>query len=86
MKTIYKYALENVPVQQITLPFNSQIISVQAQLDRIVLWAIVWTENSLTDVHTIKLYETGKPIEDNIRFLGTCQLFNGNYILHAFEQ
>lgn len=48
MKTIYKYPLQVTDIQKILMPVYAQILSVQAQNNQLVLWAVVETEAPTT--------------------------------------
>lgn len=84
MKTIYKYNIE--PNITYEMPQGAQILSVQAQEDTVQLWALVDTARP-PDIRKFRAYGTGHAIEhENLQFLGTCQLYGGNLVLHIFEE
>ena len=59
MKRIYKYNLESTGKQTLTLPYNSQLLSVTEQYGNIVLYALVETDEiNMKDV-TIIIHGTG---------------------------
>lgn len=82
MKIIYKYILEFDKKQQIELPLDAEILSVQMQNEKICLWAKV--SSTLPKAkRTIYIYGTGTEIEkDNLSYVGTVQ--DGIYVLHIF--
>lgn len=82
MKTIYKYILEFDKKQQIELPLDAEMLSVQLQNGQICLWAKVST--TLPKIkRVIHIYGTGHHIEeDNLSYIGTVQ--DGGYVLHIF--
>ncbi len=88
MKRNYKYNLESTGKQTLTLPYNSQLLSVTEQYGNIVLYALVETDEiSMKDV-TIIIYGTGHNADDvdAAHFLGTVKLMNGGLMFHVFYQ
>jgi hypothetical protein len=86
MKKIYKYELEIKDCQTIILPFDYEILSVQSQNNKLVLWAMVYPDNSLQQV-TFNIVGTGNPIAtdtQNWLYLASVQMFNG-LVWHVFE-
>ncbi len=82
MKTIYKYTLKPENIQQIELPIDFEILSVQMQEDDICLWAKVSAGISKVK-RTICIYGTGVNIkEDDLTHIGTVQ--DGIYVWHIF--
>lgn len=63
MKTIYKYALKLQNRQTILLPSGYEILSVQTQFNRIVIWAKI--EDEIFDEVPIEIYATGEPINED---------------------
>lgn len=63
MKTIYKYDLELANEQKLSLPSGAELLSVQAQDEKLVLWAVVDTDLPERDF-TITLHGTGNPIPE----------------------
>lgn len=87
MKKIYKYTLEVEDEQQIEMPEDAEMLSVQIQNGSICVWAIVDTASHVP-VHLQKFYVRGtghetKGVEDKI-FLGTIQMQGGALIFHVF--
>ena len=84
MKTIYKYTLDLKDKQQIELPLDAEILSVQKQDVNICLWAKVTNTFPKKKVD-IYIYGTGTEInEDNLDYTGTVQ--DGIYIWHVFTK
>lgn len=82
MKTIYKYTLDLKDKQQIELPLDADILSVQVQAEKICLWAKV-SSTLPKEKRTIYIYVTGTEIEkDNSSYVGTVQ--DGIYVWHIF--
>ena len=87
MKKIYKYTLKTVDFQNLELPKGSKIISVIELYDGIVLYAIVDTDTSETELYDIAIKGTGHPFPeklDTYTFLGSVKLMNGQLIFHVF--
>lgn len=85
---IYKYSLRVTDIQEIELPIDAKILSIQTQREEPCLWALVETENK-NQVRVIEIIGTGNPIEevtDSTReFIATFQMRGGEVIFHAFE-
>ena len=85
MKKVFKYKLEILDYQEIELPIDSQILSVQMQHKQLCLWALVNPSNP-KQIKTIRVAGTGHPIIDtNLKFIGTVQQLKGHLIWHVFE-
>lgn len=87
MKTIHKYPLQAEAHQRISLPETAEILSVESQYDDIVLYALVDTENLRTKWVDIYVFGTGHNIPENLqnlRFMGTVKLYNGDLMFHIF--
>lgn len=86
MKTIYKYPIEVTDEQTLTLPVNSQILTVQAQGNTPCIWAMIDTAETRTEQIAVRVYGTGHPIADSERqiYIGTFQLLGGQFVFHAF--
>ncbi len=75
MPTIYKYPLETLHEQQVTMPFGDGPVSVDVQDERICVWALV--DPVLRGLRTVvfRIYGTGRPVPRKPGcFLGTVQL------------
>ena len=87
MKTIWKYELNEHGVKVIKMPLGAEILTIQSQHDKPVLWALVDPE----EYHTERVFEiagTGHPLykpEMIRKYIGTYQSFNGDFIGHVFE-
>ena len=88
MSKIYKYTLEITDFQSLALPFNAEILSVQAQNNSICLWA-KFKDESETEERYFRIIGTGHEFEEknpsveNLNFISTVQL-NG-LVWHIFE-
>lgn len=87
MNKVFKYP---VPVEDrfsLDLPQGARILTVQEQNSKPQIWAIVNPENP-TEIRNFRLAGAGHPIEENeknLSYIGTFQLYNGNFIGHLFE-
>lgn len=89
MNTIYKYELEVIDIQEVELPEDCKILSVQVQRGKVYLWALINIVRPLSK-RTFRMYGTGHRIEfdvvDKLNYISTFQLQNGLFVFHVFEQ
>jgi|SRR6187455_1655196 len=92
MRTIWKWELRLLPTQEIEVPENTEILSVQRVGAGITasmcMWGKVNTENRMVKL-TIDIFETGKPaFEPHVPrvYLATLQYNEGGYIVHVFRR
>lgn len=86
MRTIWKYPLQSTDVQSIGLPEGAKILTVQVQQDEVCMWACV-NPNKQLEPRTIHIYGTGYDVQNSeqLKYISTFQLHNGNLVFHAFE-
>lgn len=87
MKTIFKYQLGADEKQYVSLPKDSEILTVQAQKGNPCLWALVDTQNHFEE-RCIEIFGTGHEIPNDgmdRKYISTFQLDGGTFIYHAFE-
>lgn len=86
MKTVWKYTLNAEDEQIIKVPLGAELLSVQAQHGEAQLWALVDDKETVTVNAKIILHGTGHPSNDvnGMKFLGTFQLFDGNFVGHCW--
>ena len=86
-KKILEYYLQQLPLQQISMPSGAEILSVQNQMDKIIIYALV-NETEVSVWRTFDLFATGEIIDDFFerKYIGTVQLEDGTSILHLFER
>jgi len=84
MKIIWKYRLVAVSEQEIEMPLNSEILSMQSQGDGLYIWVLVNSDEPAA-VRKVLMILTGKPVATifNHRFIGTVQ-FDG-LVFHFFD-
>lgn len=87
MKTIWKYELESLGFQTISMPTGAEILHVANQNDVVCLWCEVdrYAEPGPRD---FIIFGTGHPIEDRekLLFIGSVLLYDGTLVLHIYEQ
>lgn len=86
MKALYKYVITPEGVTQ--MPRDAEVLSVGAQGEQIVAWALVSVENSMTNRRLIAV-PTGARFEDDgapkpSQFVGTVQRPDG-LVFHIFD-
>jgi len=86
-KTIWKFPLQVADEQIVQMPKNAEILTIQAQKGDAYLWAIVNPDNALED-RIILCRGTGHEIQSefNIKYISTCQFYEGDIIFHYFER
>ena len=80
MKKVFKYELQGKDVI-LKLPLGAEILNVQLQNDRPVLWALVDPNN--VEVDSICIVGTGWDVEDNMKYINTYM--EGYFVWHVFE-
>lgn len=86
---IWKFPLQITDVQIVTLPVDSEILSVAMQGNVLCLWAMC-DPDSRSHRREIEIIGTGNPIEDahrqfERRFIGTVLCPSG-LVWHVFER
>jgi len=88
---IWKYPLSvvfgaEVVWQPIKLAHNTHIVSTRAGYGQVVyLWALVDAKEVRTTVRHFAVVGTGRPLPDNIKFIGTVELSDDS-IAHVIER
>lgn len=84
-KTIWKFALALVDVQEIQIPKRARVLCVQLQHGAPCLWAHVDPDN-MTEVRRFRIVGTGHPAPEDVSgYIGTFQIHGGALIFHVFE-
>ena len=83
---VYKYILQMADLQEVELPEDAEILSVQLQHGGLTLWAYVTP--GLPEVpRVIEILTTGNEVADYVReFISTVQLADGSLVYHFFER
>ena len=85
-KSIWKFQLEVLDMQEVQMPKGAKILTAQAQGDIPCLWAEVDAEEKVMEIRTIEIIGTGHTVEDaNRQYIGTVQLYLGAFIWHIYE-
>lgn len=90
-KSIWKFPLDVISYQKISMPINAKILSVQSQNGLPVIWAICNTESEYKEDREFEIVGTGEPFFEDSRFwkeqkyIGTFQLLEGEFVGHLFE-
>lgn len=88
MRTIWKYSLEVKAEQGIMMPDQAQILSVQYQGEKLVLWVLVNPKLKQRD-RVIAIHGTGHRIEFIYslisEYIGTVQRAGGAPVGHVFD-
>lgn len=81
---IWKFELKKERTQLVNMPEKSEIIDIQMQNDKIVMWALVSPETPEIEVK-INMYGTGWETHENTskdEYLATVQ--DGDFVWHFF--
>lgn len=86
MFSIFKYTIPIEDYFTLKLPRGAKILSLQEQYNVPQLWALV-EKNAPIEIRNFRLAGTGHPIEksENLEFIGTFQLYGGDFVGHLFE-
>lgn len=87
MITIFKYEIDTDDEIEILLPDKFEILTIQTQFNKPVLWAIVDTDTIKIKKHFC-LYGTGHHVPADIfnqKYINTFQLDGGGLVFHLFE-
>ena len=83
-KTIWKFELP--PDGLISMPLGAQVLDVQIQDDRPVMWALV-DPDARCSVIRLALYGTGQTVPNRPgNYLGTFQQHGGALVWHVFSE
>lgn len=85
MKSIYKYPIEVVDEQEVSMPIGAKILCVQLQYGKPCLWVEVNLDEAVHEKRKVFVHGTGNRYEEHQRYIGTFQLSNGNFVFHVFE-
>ena len=86
MKTVYKYSFSHPGIgTSISMPIDSEILSLQMQHGIPCLWVLVDTDKAPC-LRQFYIYGTGHEIPSTTqKFIGTFQVSEGNLVFHVFE-
>ena len=85
-KSIWKFPLETTDIQQIEMPADAEILTIQTQDEIPCIWALVSTDAPKRKV-AFEIFGTGHPVPENAKrkYVGTYQLRKGALVFHCFE-
>jgi len=85
MKTIWKYTLKVENTVEIEIPKFSEVLCVQTRFEEPCVWFLVDTNNE-KEVRLLSTIGTGNDAKDVSiqQYIGTYQLYGGNYVFHLF--
>ena len=85
MKTIWKFELKIQDIQEILMPHEAKILTVQVQGEIPHLWCLV-DPDMHKRVYLIKTIGTGHAVDNafDSKYIGTYQLISGNFVGHVF--
>lgn len=87
-KRIFKYQLEIDDSQSLLLPKGAEILTVQAQDNNPMLWALVNPDEE-TEERNFETFGTGHPVGYDMgverTYIGTYHV-KGDYVFHVFER
>ncbi len=83
---IYKYKLELIGSQSITMPVNAEILSIQYQSENLCLWAMFDDDELKTEARIFVIVGTWYQFDcEGLNFLATVQQ-DGVFVWHIFEE
>ena len=85
MKKIFKYPIPVDDKITLSLPINSDILSVQIQKGEPVVYALVSSAFKMNRDRKLELYGTGMEVPEYREYIGTFQMLNGGLVFHLFE-
>lgn len=83
---IWKFELQITDIQIVKMPRHAQLLTVQVQHGKPMLWAAV---NQLDEKvgRIISIYGTGRNLDSvEALYVGTVQLMSGNAVFHVFDR
>jgi hypothetical protein len=85
MKVVWKFKMVPIDTQEIEMPVGAEILTVQAQGDSPMLWALVDPVKK-KEMRKFLMLGTGHETEEkNLTYIGTFQLMVGALMFHVFE-
>ena len=82
---IYKYPLTASDIQEIEMPEGAHILCIQVVKDQPVLYARVFDDNAYYIKIVIRIYGTGHECEVHNNYIGSFQLYDGDFVGHVFD-
>jgi len=86
IKKIYKYPLLVTDKQTIQMPVGAEILTVQIQNNRPMIWVLFPDPYLATEKRTFRVIGAGHAIIDQqLKYIATFQLLGGELVFHVFE-
>ena len=87
-RTIWKFELNFTDNQEVEIPIDAEILTVQTQGEVLCLWALV-DPTLEKEKRTFEVFGTGHSIHYDMGvsriYIGTFQLHEGSLVFHVFE-
>ena len=84
-QVVYKYPLEIIDFQKVTLPVGSKLLCVKMQDGKPHLWALVNPDETRMETVNIRCAGTGTWISGEVDYIGTILTFAEQLVLHFFK-
>ena len=85
-KVVYKYKLQITKViQEVVLPLGAQILCIKMQNDELCMWALVDPDQTYNEVVKICCAGTGHEITEDVEYIDTVMLLDGELVFHFFK-
>ena len=85
-KVVYKYKLQlTKDTQEVVLPQGAQILCIRMQNDELCMWALVDPDQIYNEVVKIRCAGTGHEITEDVEYIDTVMLLDGELVFHFFK-
>jgi len=85
MRNVWKYKLTANDYIDVEMPKGAEVLTFQIQFDIPCIWCLV-DPDAEKESRRFRLAGTGHDIkEDNLKYIGSCQVHEGALIFHLFE-
>lgn len=84
MQSVWKFPLLETDEQDVVMPCDARILSVQTQAEVMCIWAIV-SPDAARKVRRFAIVGTGRRVPAQATYIGTTQLAGGALVFHIFE-
>lgn len=85
-KVVYRYKLQITKViQEVVLPLGAQILCIKMQNDELCMWALVDPDQTYNEVVKIRCAGTGHEITEDVEYIDTVVLLDGELVFHFFK-
>jgi len=87
MLTVHKFPIQIADDQELNLPKDARVLTIQAQRDKPCLWALVDPEEAEAERWQLVTLGTGHPAPPDLAMFGyfaTYQLREGELVFHVY--